>query len=149
MRSLLSLWPRLRPLMVWQVLSLSGSHLITLESTAKTFTPSGSASSLSHPSSRPITLESTAKTTTPGGSASSLFTRSSSMFSSSGVQSSGKQSVISQFLPPLLIVTLSRSSSSKLGGARILTSKDCLEQLAAKETSSKKMKIEREKKKKE
>ena len=74
------------------------------------------------------------------------------MCSSSGGQSSGKQNVISQFLPPLPTVTLSRSSTSKQGGACVLTSKECLEQLAAKERNSKKKKkrkIEREKKIKE
>ena len=62
------------------------------------------------------------------------------MCSSSGGKSSGKQSVISQFLPALPTVTPSRSSTSKQGGARVLTctSKECLEQLAAKERSSKK-----------
>ena len=78
------------------------------------------------------------------------------MCSSSGGQSSGKQNVISQFLSPLPTVTPSRSSTSKQGGARVLTSKDCLEQLAAKERKKQqekeekeKRKIEQEKKKKE
>ena len=137
--------------------SLSSSHPITPESSAKTTPPGGSASSPSLSSSQPITPESLAKTTPPSGSASSLSpSSSSSMCSSSGGQSSGKQNVISHFLPPLPTVTPSRSSTSKQGGARVLTSKDCLEQLAAKERKKQqkkeekeKRKIEREKKKKE
>ena len=69
------------------------------------------------------------------------------MCSSSGGQSSGKQNVISQFLPPLPTVTLSRSSTSKQGGARVLTSKDCLEQLAAIERKKQQEKEEKEKRK--
>ena len=96
-------------------------------------------------SSQPITPESLAKTTPPSGSASSLSpSSSSSMCSSSGGQSSGKQNVISQFLPPLPTVTLSRSSTSKQGGARVLTSKECLEQLAAKERKKQQEKEEKE-----
>ena len=66
------------------------------------------------------------------------------MCSSSGGQSSGKQNVISQFLPPLPTVTPSKSSTSKQGGACVLTSKECLEQLAAKERKKQQEKEEKE-----
>ena len=71
------------------------------------------------------------------------------MCSSSGGQSFGKQSVIfiSQFLPPLPTVTPSRSSTSKQGGARVLTSKECLKQLTAKERKKQQEKEEKEKRK--
>ena len=52
---------------------------------------------------------------------------------SSNGRNSCKQSVLSQFLPPLPTVTPSRSSSSSQSRARVFTSKVCLDQLAEKE----------------
>ena len=125
--------------------SLSSSHTIIPKSSAKSMPPGGSASSPSLSNSHPITPESLAKTTPPSGSAISLSpSSSSSMCSSSGGQSSGKQNVISQFLPPLLTVTPSMSSTSKQGGARVLTCKEYLEQLAAKERKKQQEKEEKE-----
>ena len=108
-QSLLSLRPRLHPLVVRQVLPLSPAHIQSLLSLWLRLHPLWFGKFSLFPSS------------------------SSSMCSSNGGQSSGKQSVISQFLPPLPTVTPSRSSSSKQDGAPVLISKECLEQLAAKE----------------
>ena len=114
----------------------------------KTAPPGGSASSLSLSDPSLGTPQSKTKTTPPGRLASCLSLSSDSGAStSSNGRNSCKQSVLSHFLPPLPTVTPSRSSSSSQSRARILTSKECLDQLAEKGKKKEQEKEEKEKRK--